>query len=70
MLFSHDYSERLVTSFVHQIQSEYYGVNQYVYIEGNSFNHKNSVMTHQHHIYENASDMAIATMCSYPPSQR
>ena len=33
MLCCCDYSERLVASFVHQIQSEYYGVNRYVSIE-------------------------------------
>ena len=29
--------------------------------------YKNSVMPHGHHIYATASDMAIATMCAYPP---
>ena len=28
------YSERVVASFVHQIQSEYYGGNRYMYIKG------------------------------------
>ena len=31
--------------------------------------YKNSVMPHGHHIYETSSDIAMATMCAYPPSQ-
>ena len=34
LLCSRDYAERLVASFAHQIQSEYYGGNRSVYIEG------------------------------------
>ena len=34
VLCCRDYSENLVASFSHQIQSEYYGGNRYVYIEG------------------------------------
>ena len=34
MLCHCDYAEILVASFSHQIQSEYYGGNKYVFIEG------------------------------------
>ena len=34
MLFCRDYADRVVASLAHQIQSEYYGGNIYVYIEG------------------------------------
>ena len=34
-----DCSERVVETFAHQIQSEYYGVNRSVYIEGISLEH-------------------------------
>ena len=34
VLYCHDYSERVVASFSHQIQSEYYGANRSVSIEG------------------------------------
>ena len=34
LLCRRDYAERVVTSFAHQIQSEYYGVNISVSIEG------------------------------------
>ena len=30
--------------------------------------YKSSVMPHGCHIYATASDMAMATMCAYPPS--
>ena len=33
VLCCHDYAERIVARFVHQIQSEYYGGNRYVSIE-------------------------------------
>ena len=39
MLCRLDYSERLVASFAHKIQSEYYGGNILVYIEGISLEH-------------------------------
>ena len=39
MLCPHDYAERLVASFAHQIQSEYYGGNVYVSIDGISLEH-------------------------------
>ena len=35
----HDYAERLIASFAHQIQSEYYGGNRSVYIEGIELGH-------------------------------
>ena len=34
-----DYVERILSSFAHQIQSEYYGRNRSVYIEGISLDH-------------------------------
>ena len=34
VLCLHDYAESVVASFPHQIQSEYYGGNRYVSIEG------------------------------------
>ena len=34
-----DYAERVVASFSHQRQYEYYGGNMSVYIEGNSLDH-------------------------------
>ena len=34
VLCFHDYAEQVVASFAHQIQSEYYGGNRTVYIEG------------------------------------
>ena len=34
VLCCHDYSERVVASFAHQIKSEYYGENIFVSIEG------------------------------------
>ena len=34
VLCRRDYAKRVVASFAHQIQSEYYGGNRYVYIEG------------------------------------
>ena len=39
VLCSCDYSERVVASFAHQIQSEYYGGNRYVSIEGIELEH-------------------------------
>ena len=39
VLCRHNYSERLVSSFVHQIQSEYYGRNIPVSIEGIKLEH-------------------------------
>ena len=39
MLYCRDYAERLVASFYNQIQSEYYGVNIYVSIEGIALEH-------------------------------
>ena len=39
MLCCHDYSKRVVAIFAHQIQSEYYGGNRYVFIEGISLEH-------------------------------
>ena len=38
-LFRRDYSERLVSSFFHQIQSAYYGANRSVSIEGVALEH-------------------------------
>ena len=34
-----DYAERVVASFANQIQSEYYGVNRSLYIEGIALEH-------------------------------
>ena len=34
MVYLRDYADRVVASFPHQIQSEYYGVNRSVYFEG------------------------------------
>ena len=31
--------------------------------------YKNSVIPHGHHIYATAAEMAMVTMCAYPPSQ-
>ena len=31
--------------------------------------YKNSILPHGHHIYQTASDMSMATMCAYHPSQ-
>ena len=39
LLFPCDYDERVVVFFSHQIQSEYYGGNQYVCIEGIALDH-------------------------------
>ena len=39
MLCFIDYSERVVASSAHQIQSEYYGNNRYVSIEGIALYH-------------------------------
>ena len=39
MICRRDYAERLVASFAHQIQSEYYGGNRSVYIEGIALEH-------------------------------
>ena len=38
-----DYAERVVSSFANQIQSEYYGGNRYVYIEGIVLEHFNAL---------------------------
>ena len=38
-LFHHDYADRVVASFEYRIQSEYYGSNWYVYIEGVTLEH-------------------------------
>ena len=37
MLCRRDYAERVVASFAHKIQSEYYGGNRYLSIEGIEF---------------------------------
>ena len=39
LLCHRDYAERVVASFPHQRQSEYYGVNRYVSIEGIALEH-------------------------------
>ena len=39
MLCFHDYAERVIASFYHQIQSEYYGENRSVSIEGIALEH-------------------------------
>ena len=39
MLCRRDFADRLVASFSHQIQSEYYGVNRSVSIEGITLEH-------------------------------
>ena len=39
VLWHCDYKEQVVSSFSHQIQSEYYGGNRYVYIEGIALEH-------------------------------
>ena len=39
VLCCQDYSQSVVDSFAHQIQSEYYGINWYVSIEGVSLEH-------------------------------
>ena len=45
MLFQHDYEERVVASFVHQLQYEYCGCNRSVYIEFIALEHFGA--THQ-----------------------
>ena len=39
VLLCRDYSELVVARFSHQIQSEYYGGNMYLFIEGVSLEH-------------------------------
>ena len=43
MLCRRDYAERVVDSFPHQIQSEYYGGNRSVSIEGIALEHFNAL---------------------------
>ena len=43
MLFLRDYAERLVVSFLNQIQSEYYGGNISVSIEGIALEHSSAL---------------------------
>ena len=40
-----DYTEYVMTSFANQIQSEYYGVNIYVFIEGIALHHSDMQQT-------------------------
>ena len=43
VLCCRDQAERVVASFAHQVQSEYYGVNRFMFIEGISLEHFNAL---------------------------